>query len=123
MGLAIGLATPRRWLSKVPLSVLMGLFMFLGVSSLPGNELWERILGVFQDDSVAPQPRWSNLPKNVVNIFTLIQVVCLGGMFWVKESKIGVLFPVVIALMAPLRFMLERWKIIPTKYMNVLDKE
>lgn len=123
MGLAIGLSKPRRLLSKVPLSVLMGLFLYLGVSSLPGNELWERVLGIFQDKTVAPKAKWSNMPRNVVNIFTAIQLACLGGMFWVKESRIGVLFPVIIALLAPLRYGLERWKIIPTKYMNVLDTE
>jgi len=122
IGCCVLFAKPRSLLAQIPLPVLMGLFMYLGTSSLPGNEMWERILGFFKDKSVAKKERWSNVvPDKVVNSFTLIQVVCLGAMFWVKESPIGVLFPVIIALLAPLRFGLEKFGIIEKKYMDVLD--
>jgi hypothetical protein len=102
----------------------MGLFMYLGVSSLPGNEMWERTIGVFKDKTVAPRERWSSVPPNVTRLFTGIQVVCLGTMFWVKENPvIGVLFPVVIALLAPLRFGLEKSGIIKKEYIAVLDED
>lgn len=84
--------------------------------------MWERILGFFKDDTV--KERWTDkVPKKVTILFTAIQVVCLGAMFYVKESPIGVLFPVVIALLAPLRFGLERSGIIEKKYMDVLDED
>ena len=91
---------------------------------MPGNEMWERVLGFFKDDSVAPKERWSEtVPRKVTNLFTLIQVACLAAMFWVKESPIGVLFPVVIALLAPLRFGLEKAGVIEKEYMDVLDED
>ena len=36
---------PRKILSQIPTPVLMGLFLFLGTSALPGNEMWERMKG------------------------------------------------------------------------------
>ena len=111
-------------LTQVPLPVLMGLFMYLGTSALPGNEMWERIVGFFKDSKIAPEQPWTKtVPKSITNMFTLIQVACLGAMFWVKESHIGVLFPIVIAMLAPMRFWLESSGIVKKKYMDVLDSE
>jgi hypothetical protein len=124
IGCAVLFSKPRKLLTQVPLPVLMGLFMYLGTSSLPGNEMWERVTGLFKDKTVAPKQRWSDkVPDKVTSTFTLIQVACLGAMFWVKESPFGVLFPVVIAMLAPLRFALEKQGIIKKEYMDVLDEE
>lgn len=123
IGSCVIFAKPRALLSQVPLPVLMGLFMYLGVSALPGNEMYERIKGVFTDSNLAKEERWSTVPKKVTNLFTAIQVACLGAMFWVKSSPIGVLFPVVIAMLAPLRFGLEKTGIVKKEYMDILDEE
>ena len=115
---------PRGLLTNIPLSVLMGLFMYLGTSSLPGNEMFERIIGVFKDRSVAPKERWTDkVPNNITNLFTLVQVSCLGAMIWVKSSPIGVLFPVVIAMLAPLKLALEKTGVVKKEYMDILDEE
>lgn len=114
---------PRFLLSQVPLPVLMGLFLYLGISSLPGNEMWERITRVFKDKKIAPQARYSIVPTRVKNLFTFIQIVCLYAMLWIKSSSIGVLFPVVIAMLAPIRFALEKMNIIKKEYMDILDAE
>lgn len=50
-------------------------------------------------------------------------MACLGAMVYVKESPIGVLFPVVIAMLAPLRFYLEKSGVIKKEYMDVLDED
>jgi len=114
---------PRAILKQIPTPVLMGLFMFLGTSALPGNEMWERIKGLFKDSKKAPKERWSAVPKKITTLFTLIQIACLGAMVYVKESPIGVLFPVVIALLAPLRFALESTGVVKKEYMDVLDED
>lgn len=124
IGCCVLFQKPRLLLKQVPLPVLMGLFMYLGTSSLPGNEMWERVLGFFKDKTVAPKERWTDtVPTRTVNLFTMLQVVCLGIMFWVKESPIGVLFPVVIAMLAPIRFGLEKTGIVKKEYMDILDEE
>ena len=124
IGCTIFLNKPRQLLSQVPLPVLTGLFLFMGVTSLPGNEMWERFLGLFKDRNVAPKQRWTNqVPDRFVKRLTYIQVACLGSMFLVKSSPIGVLFPVLIAMLAPLRYGLERFRVIPKTHMQVLDKE
>jgi len=114
---------PRALLTQVPLPVLMGLFMFLGTSALPGNEMFERIKWFFKDKKLAKKEKWSDIPKSIVNSFTMLQVACLGAMFWVKGSPIGVLFPVIIALLSPLRFGLEKFGFIKKDYMDILDED
>jgi hypothetical protein len=103
----------------------MGLFMFLGTSALPGNEMWERFLELFKDGKLlaSAERRWSTVPRRVTNLFTVIQVGLLAAMFGLKESSIGVLFPVVIALLAPIRFGLEQAGIIKAEYIKLLDED
>jgi len=114
---------PRALLTQVPKPVLMGLFMYLGISSLPGNEMWERIKGLFKETKIAKKEKWSNIPTKVVNGFTILQVSCLLSMFWVKGSSIGVLFPVIIAMLAPLRFGLVKFGLIKKEEMDILDED
>jgi len=127
IGMCVFFQKPRKLLSQIPLPVLMGLFMYLGTSALPGNEMWERIVAMFKSDDGGgdAQFRWDKLgvPKKVTNLFTFIQVACLGAMFYVKESPLGVLFPVVIAMLAPLRFALEKTNTIKKEYIEILDED
>lgn len=91
---------------------------------LLSSSQWERILDIFKDKSVAPKERWADsVPTKVVNRFTALQVACLAAMFYVKESPYGVLFPVVIAMLAPLRFLIEKTGFINKKYVEILDEE
>ncbi len=123
IGSCVIFSKPRYLLTQVPLPVLMGLFMYLGVSALPGNEMFERIKGLLKDSTLAKNERWSTVPAKITNLFTAIQVACLYAMLWVKSSPIGVLFPIIIALLAPLRFGLEKSGLIEKKYMDILDED
>jgi len=124
IGSCVFFAKPRALLTQVPLPVLMGLFMYLGTSALPGNEMFERIKEIFKDTTVATKQRWTDaVPKKTTNLFTIIQIACLYTMLKVKSSPIGVLFPVIIAMLAPLRFGLVKFGIIKKEYMDVLDED
>lgn len=116
-------AGPRNILTNIPKSVLMGLFMYLGTSALPGNEMWERMKGFFKETSIARKQKWSSIPKRVVNGFTFLQVGCLASMYLIKNSRLGVLFPVVIAMLAPLRFSLEKLGLVSKEEMDLLDAD
>lgn len=102
------------------------LLFYAGVTGLSGIEMWQRLIGIFKDKSfVETKGRWTDtVPRNIVNRYTAIQLLCLALMYGVKESKqVGVFFPVVIAALAPIRFALEKTNIIPTKYIDILDEE
>ena len=124
LGMCILLSTPRKWISQLPLAVLTGLFMYLGVSSLPGNEMYERMLDTFRDRDLAPTRRWSRrVSMTKTHIFTGIQVACLGALFAVIQSPLGVLFPIIIAMLAPLRAFLEKSGLFNKYEMEALDAE
>lgn len=122
----IGLAVLRLrpLLAQIPLPVTTGLFLYLGVSGLKGNEMWDRTKLLITDKALRPKAPWTNRvsPKKT-NIYTLIQLSCLASMMWVKGSPIGVLFPVLIAFLAPLRVLLVKMKLFSEQDMESLDME
>ncbi|XP_077244161.1 putative boron transporter 2 [Tasmannia lanceolata] len=98
-------------LKKIPTAVLWGYFAFMAIESLPGNQFWERILLLF----TAPSRRYKVLEKyhatfietvpfKAVAIFTFFQttylLVCFG-ITWIPVA--GVLFPLLIMLLVPVR--------------------
>lgn len=113
-------------MSQIPLPALMGLFMYLGTSSLPGIQMWERSIEMFQERELSakqrPQP-WSSLKCRRVNLYTAIQIMSLYAMFRVKGSSIGVLFPILIAALAPVRFLLEKVGLFSKEEMAALDSD
>lgn len=113
----------RPQLAQIPLPVTTGLFLYLGVSGLKGNEMWERTKLLITDKTLRPKAPWNKLPAKKTNIFTLIQLACLGSMMWVKGSPIGVLFPVLIAVLAPLRLLLVKMNLFSNDDMVLLDSE
>ncbi|KAJ6796226.1 boron transporter 1-like [Iris pallida] len=98
-------------LKMIPTSVLWGYFAFMAIESLPGNQFWERILLLF----TAPSRRYKVLeeyhatfvetvPFNTITFFTLFQAVYLllcFGITWIPIA--GVLFPLMIMLLVPVR--------------------
>lgn len=99
------------FLKKIPTSVLWGYFAFMAVESLPGNQFWERILLLF----TAPSRRYKVLveyhatfvetvPFKTIVAFTIFQTVYLlvcFGITWIPIA--GVLFPLMIMLLVPVR--------------------
>ena len=61
------------------------------------------------------------VPIKRIHLFTLVQVVMLAVLWIVKESPLGILFPLFIALLVPVRFLLP--KIMPQKDVLALDME
>ena len=114
----------RNLLRKLPMSVLTGLFMYLGVSSINQTDLWQRLVLFVTDSRDAPRNmRWSSLNLWRVKAFTSIQLVLLFGMFWLKGTSLGVFFPVLIGLLPPVRMGLEYFKVFSTDELAKLDGE
>jgi hypothetical protein len=93
----------------IPMSVLFGLFLFMGFNTLAGNQLWDRFLLWFTDPRLYPKTHYvRRVGTAQIHLFTLIQVLALGALWLLKTSAIGILFPVLIALLVPLRLGLGR---------------
>jgi hypothetical protein len=112
---------PRKVLAQVPLPVLSGVFLYLGLTSLQGLELWDRIRGLVHDTSVAPKQRWSSLPRRTTILFTFVQMSCVALLMKVSKSKYGVAAPLIIALLPVLRIVFMKTGLIHKDSMNVLD--
>jgi hypothetical protein len=121
IGACVLFSKPRMLLSHVPLPVTSGVFLYQGLTSLQGLELWDRIRGLFQDSSLAPKPRWSAATKKDTTVFTAVQMACIAAMMWVMKSSFGVVFPLIIALLPFLRLGLVKSGIINKESMDILD--
>ena len=95
----------------VPMAVLFGLFLFMGFNTLGGNQMWDRFLLWFTDPQLYPSTHYVRrvaIPR--IHLFTLIQLVALGALWILKANPtVGILFPVLIALLVPFRLSLRRW--------------
>ena len=99
------------WLKQLPMAVLYGLFLFMGVVSMRGNQFFERMSLWAMERSLYPATHYiRRVPNWKVHVFTAIQLACLLVLWLVKESKtIGILFPLFIGLLVPLRFSLKHF--------------
>ncbi len=96
-------------LREIPMSVVFGLFLFMGIASLRGNQFVDRLKLWVTDPTLYPPTHYvRRVSRTVLHTFTLIQVACFIFLWTVKESSFGVLFPLCIAMLVPIRRGLER---------------
>jgi len=106
----------------IPMEVLFGLFLYMGFSTLSGTEFFERIRLWATDRKLYPQTHYvRKVPRKVIHLFTLIQLVALIALWILKSSPAGILFPLLIAMLVPLRFLMNRW--FAEEHLDVLDAE
>lgn len=106
----------------IPVSVLYGLFLFMGVVSIAGNQFFERLSLWWMDSALYPSAHYiRRVPIKSIHLFTIVQVSLLALLWVVKASPIGILFPLFIALLVPVRLWLP--KIIPVEHVLALDME
>jgi hypothetical protein len=109
-------------LKAMPMSVLYGMFLFMGVGSLGGNQFISRLKLWFVDPNLFdPTHHLRAVPIRTIHLFTSIQLVCLGSLWIVKQSFLGILFPLFVALLVPVRILLARF--IQPEYVALLDLE
>lgn len=99
-------------LKNIPLAVLYGFFLFLGVGTLDGNAMWDRILLLFtQPEKYPPNHYVRRVPIRRIHLYTGIQVILLV-LLWLDKSNFyagdtvfntGLLFPFIIAMFIPIR--------------------
>jgi mannitol/fructose-specific phosphotransferase system IIA component (Ntr-type) len=107
-------------LRSIPMAVLYGLFLFMGVVSMSGNQLFERLSLWLKEPRLYPPTHYVRMvPIRTLHKFTFIQVTCLVVLWLVKSTVLGILFPLLIALLVPVRFLLNR--VMDTKHLAILD--
>jgi mannitol/fructose-specific phosphotransferase system IIA component (Ntr-type) len=105
--LLIGLSVLALPLLKViPMAVLYGLFLFMGVVSMAGNQFFERLRLWLMDSSLYPTSHYMRrVPTLTIHKFTLLQLVCLLVLGLVEVSPLGILFPMFLVLLVPVRML------------------
>lgn len=106
----------------VPLAILYGLFLYMGIVSIGGNQFFSRIGLLFTDPALYPRSHMvRRTPRRTMHLFTLIQAICLTVLWVVKVSAWGMLFPLFIGLLVPLRLLLPRF--FAEEHIEILDAE
>ena len=93
-------------LKFLPRAVLQGVFFYMGIASLTGNNLFDRLkLWLIWDPAKYPQYHYvQKLPIGRVHLYTVVQVVCLGILYGLKAIKeTSVVFPFFMASLAIIR--------------------
>jgi len=97
-------------LKIVPMAVLYGLFLYMGVVSIVGNQFFDRLKLWFIDPMLYPTVHYvRKVPQSIIHKFTLLQFACLSVLWVVKASVLGLLFPLFIAALVPIRLIAGRF--------------
>lgn len=107
VGLSIVLGQVLR---QIPIAVLFGIFLYMGVTSLNGIQFYDRLMLVFMPAKYHPDTAYATKVRTLrMNLYTGIQFVCLGGLWAVMSTAASLAFPFVLILTVPLRrFLLSR---------------
>lgn len=111
-------------LPYVPKAVLDGLFLYMAVTPLYGNQMFERVTLFLTEQAAYPPNHYvKRVPQRKMHIFTCCQIVqlailCVFG--FTPWPYIKMIFPIVILMFLPVRrFLLP--KIIENKYLEAMD--
>ncbi|KAF3695128.1 Anion exchange protein 3 [Channa argus] len=91
-------------LRLIPLAVLFGIFLYMGVTSLTGIQLYERITLMVTPAKHHPDHIYVTKVKTWrMNMFTIIQLACIVALWVVKSTVASLAFPFVLIMTVPLR--------------------
>jgi len=111
-------------LTIIPTAVLDGLFLYLAVTALYGNQMFERILLFFMEQAAYPPNHYVRMvPESKMHRFTVCQllqlaILCAFGFNPWPYAKM--IFPLVILAFLPIRHKLIPF-VLEKKYLDVLD--
>jgi mannitol/fructose-specific phosphotransferase system IIA component (Ntr-type) len=112
-------------LKVVPMAVLYGVFLYMGVVSLSGNQFFERLTLWLTDPELYPRTHYlRQAPIRVIHRFTLVQLASLVVLCAITLSSNQLLrlsFPLFIALLVPVRMWVGR--VVRDEDLAVLDAE
>ncbi|KAI2660873.1 Anion exchange protein 3 [Labeo rohita] len=91
-------------LRHIPLAVLFGIFLYMGITSLTGIQLYERITLMVTPAKHHPDHIYVTKVKTWrMNMFTIIQLLCIALLWVVKSTVASLAFPFILIMTVPLR--------------------
>uniref|UniRef100_A0A1B6CZY0 Anion exchange protein n=2 Tax=Clastoptera arizonana TaxID=38151 RepID=A0A1B6CZY0_9HEMI len=90
-------------LRLVPMAVLFGVFLYMGISSIDGIQFFERLRLFFMPVKHHEAVFVRRVRTMKMHLFTTIQLMCLVILWIVKSSSFQLAFPFFLILMVPLR--------------------
>eukprot|EP00128_Syssomonas_multiformis_P011062 Colp12_sorted_trinity150504_noHs@3197 len=97
-----------KLLGLIPIPVLWGVFLFMGSSSLPGVDFWERVKLLFipAKRNHPDTPYRNTVSRMKTHSYTIVQLVCFITLFAITTSPAGIGFPFVLVMILPVRMFL-----------------
>ncbi|XP_054965560.1 sodium bicarbonate cotransporter 3 isoform X4 [Pan paniscus] len=105
MGLSVFMTSVLKF---IPMPVLYGVFLYMGVSSLKGIQLFDRIKLFGMPAKHQPDLIYLRyVPLWKVHIFTVIQLTCLVLLWVIKVSAAAVVFPMMVLALVFVRKLMD----------------
>uniref|UniRef100_A0A4W6G8P0 Anion exchange protein n=1 Tax=Lates calcarifer TaxID=8187 RepID=A0A4W6G8P0_LATCA len=110
-------------LRQIPLAVLFGIFLYMGVMSLNGIQLTERMMLLLMPPKYHPDHTYVRKVRTLrMHLFTCIQLVCLAVLWAVMSTQASLAFPFVLILTIPVKMCVLR-RIFTAREMACLDAD
>uniref|UniRef100_A0A8C6KEM9 Anion exchange protein n=1 Tax=Nothobranchius furzeri TaxID=105023 RepID=A0A8C6KEM9_NOTFU len=110
-------------LKMIPMTALFGIFLYMGITSLSGVQMWDRMLLLFTPKKYHPSDAYATRVRTLrMHLFTLVQVLCLAVLWAVKQSPFSLALPFFLILTIPLR-MLMTGRVFTAMEMKCLDAD
>ncbi|KAM4705255.1 anion exchange protein 2 [Rhinophrynus dorsalis] len=110
-------------LRKIPLAVLFGIFLYMGVTSLNGIQFYERVQLLLKPPKHHPDEIYVKKVRTLrMHLFTGLQLVCLVVLWVIMSTAASLAFPFILILTVPLRIFVLR-RIFTEREMKCLDAD
>uniref|UniRef100_A0AAR2LC63 Anion exchange protein n=1 Tax=Pygocentrus nattereri TaxID=42514 RepID=A0AAR2LC63_PYGNA len=91
-------------LKFIPMPVLYGVFLYMGVASLNGVQFMDRLQLLLMPAKHQPDLIYlRHVPLRKVHLFTFIQMLCLALLWILKSTVAAIIFPVMILALVAVR--------------------
>ncbi|XP_054986607.1 anion exchange protein 2 isoform X2 [Sorex araneus] len=108
-------------LRQIPLAVLFGIFLYMGVTSLNGIQFYERLHLLLMPAKHHPDVTYVKKVRTLrMHLFTALQLLCLTLLWAVMSTAASLAFPFILILTVPLR-MVVLTRIFTEREMKCLD--
>ncbi|XP_028844223.1 solute carrier family 4 member 11 isoform X5 [Denticeps clupeoides] len=117
------LPVPLQW---IPKPVLYGLFLYIALTSIDGNQMCDRMALLLKEQTSYPPTHYiRKVPQRKIHYFTFLQMVqllflCTFGMYPLPYMKM--IFPLLMIILIPIRNCLLP-RIIEARYLDIIDAQ